>query len=606
MKKLFLFFALLAGIAVMTGCQKDHDVVTLKAVMDQDTKAYFGGSTDPYNRLNLPYWDENDEVYVKGLSFARTSGLTKPNPTSPLTTFATIVGVPPSVVYSAIYPARIVESMDTPDPGNNATNTPAGVTATIYFNPHQFYKEEENHQRVDMPMGAVTTDETLIFKNLCSILRLTVSNSLDDIDFDVSRLTVQAFNAYIAGFGNVTLSEGGDPSIDMNTPHQSSDNVLSVYDENHHSMGTIYRSNTNGSTSKSFDIIVPPFTATKLVLEVEMYKHNSNNTTTPLGYYEYTIENPASVARNNIIPIDLEVDRYQPFDYAYLKSGPEFNAQIQTFLNNHPTVNAIKFNIVPGELTGITEANEWVEGSTPSGWIELQADYSPRKIYGYVDGTTLIINSFANSIYAHSNCSSMFRGLTNIVSIQSTQPQLFITEDVTNMAHMFAGCTNLGILEGITFNTTNVTTMAYMFEGCSTLQGLTLPFNTHHLRGDGMVGMFKNCSRLQYLNLSTFTTEQITNMTELFYNCSGIKGDVSQNGLFINQFVISNNTILTDMCTGLCTGQSQWDRGAIYCRDEVKPILLSQDENSNYITGINRNKVYFPLQGETHDGSLAK
>ena len=42
MKKLFLFFALLAGIAVMTGYQKDQDVVTLKAVIEQDTKAYFG------------------------------------------------------------------------------------------------------------------------------------------------------------------------------------------------------------------------------------------------------------------------------------------------------------------------------------------------------------------------------------------------------------------------------------------------------------------------------------------------------------------------------------------------------------------------------------
>ena len=46
MKKLFLFFALLAGIAVMTSCQKDQDVVTLKAVIDQETKAFFGDGHD--------------------------------------------------------------------------------------------------------------------------------------------------------------------------------------------------------------------------------------------------------------------------------------------------------------------------------------------------------------------------------------------------------------------------------------------------------------------------------------------------------------------------------------------------------------------------------
>ena len=59
MKNIFLFFAILAGIAVMTGCKKDQDGITLKAVIDQETKAYFG-NTD----RDLPYWDSNDEVNV--------------------------------------------------------------------------------------------------------------------------------------------------------------------------------------------------------------------------------------------------------------------------------------------------------------------------------------------------------------------------------------------------------------------------------------------------------------------------------------------------------------------------------------------------------------
>ena len=53
MKKIFLFFALLAGIAVMTGCQKDQDVLTLNAFIDPDTKAYFGTINH-----NQPYWDD--------------------------------------------------------------------------------------------------------------------------------------------------------------------------------------------------------------------------------------------------------------------------------------------------------------------------------------------------------------------------------------------------------------------------------------------------------------------------------------------------------------------------------------------------------------------
>ena len=61
MKKLFVLFALLAGIAVMTGCKKDQDVVTLKAVIDQETKAFFGDDHD-----HLPYWDDADRVYIAG------------------------------------------------------------------------------------------------------------------------------------------------------------------------------------------------------------------------------------------------------------------------------------------------------------------------------------------------------------------------------------------------------------------------------------------------------------------------------------------------------------------------------------------------------------
>ena len=522
MKKIFIFFALLAGIAVMTGCQKDQELVTLKAIIGQDTKAYFGGSAE-----NIPYWDATDEVYVKGLGFTQTFGLTNPN-----TTVATIQGVPASDVYSAIFPASMVISMDTPHPtvynDRHEIETPAGTSALIYFNPHQYYKETGGHQQVDMPMGAVTEDDALIFKNLCSIIRLTVTNDLasstvegiQHVDFDVHRLTVQAFGQYLAGYSNVTLSSVDDPVVNMATPnHQTTDNVISVYASDYSSIGTITQ--TGNTDHKTFDIVVPPFVnATNLVLEVEMSKHTTDGSKIPLGYYEYEVGRSVSVARNKIVPITLSVDRYKPIDYAYLESGSEFNADMQTLIRNHPNVNAIKFNL-SSLSTYIAESDEWVEGSTPSGWVELQASYSPRKIYGYVVDNTITINSFATSLYAHSNCSGMFAYLTNIVNIQTTQQQLFITEDVTDMSYMFAGLPNLSILQGISFNTTNVTNMAHMFDGCS-IGSLTLPFNTHHLRGDGMVAMFKNCSNLQTLTISQFTTEQITSMEDLFSGCASL------------------------------------------------------------------------------------
>lgn len=250
-------------------------------------------------------------------------------------------------------------------------------------------------------------------------------------------------------------------------------------------------------------------------------------------------------------------------------------------------------------------------------WVELQADYSPRKIYDYIssdDPTVLEINSFGKWIYCHSNCSHMFEGFSNVQNFQWTQNVIFKTDDVTDMSYMFAGCSSMNTLPNITsFNTTNVTNMAHMFEGCSVMTGLELPFNTHHLRGDGMVAMFKNCSRLQTLTLNLFTTEQITDMTELFYGCS------SMDTLFINQFVISNNSTLTNMCKLLSNGHTAHWRGAIICTGDVQTALLKRqfvatnddenityysDENDEdddpntlyyyYITGINPDKISFP------------
>jgi surface protein len=143
-----------------------------------------------------------------------------------------------------------------------------------------------------------------------------------------------------------------------------------------------------------------------------------------------------------------------------------------------------------------------------------------------------------------------------------------------------------------------------MFEGCS-IGELTLTFNTHHLRGDGMVAMFKNCSNLQTLTISQFTTEQITDMSELFYGCSKMKD------LYINRFDMSNVTTLTDMCTGLASSPtiSQWDRCGIRCSLDTKKAILGTDEDNvdhPEVTGINRLKVYFPLQGEDNQGNLTK
>ena len=626
MKKLFLFFALLAGIAVMTGCKKDQDGITLKAVFDQETKAYFGND----NR-DLPYWDSDDQVNVNGTSYGLDAR-------SVSTTFATITGVPTSEVYCAIYPANALE------PGSMGTPNLTATKATIKFDPHQQYIWENNRQRVNMPMGAVTTDDdkTLIFKNLCSILRLKVSNNLGT-DIVVKKLTVTSFGGYISGLFDVSLSYSSDnrstnvPEINPSSlNNDSEDNTLTLHVPN----------KTVSTTDEYFDIVVPPFSARYLLLEAELLDANGKF----LGYTSDTvavvpegwtrtpgrsiiedISGRVSVDRNKIITVGLNVNnvnRVIKYDYGYLVPGPEFNRRIRTLIGDRTDITYLKFNRQPGDIVEKhLYCNEGVVDTTiggvhydtvnnhPAGWVEVQTPDSPHKIWAYIDGNTVTINSWAHFIYANTNSSEMFENLSTIRSIQwNTSREFgFQTEDVTDMSNMFKGCTNLSQItsvpvgEGETyevlyFNTTNVTNMAHMFDGCSTLTNLRLSFNTHNVKGAGMVAMFKNCSGLQSLDISSFTTARVTNMTELFNGCAKMK-DLN---IYNRQFVISDT--LTNMCTGLASSNtiSQWDRCAIRCYGDVKDALLSQDENTNYITGIDRLKVYFPVQGENNQGQLTK
>ncbi len=574
MKKIFLFFALLAGIAVMTGCQKDQDVVTLKAVIDHDTKAYFGGA-DANNNLVTPYWDGNDRVYVKGYNsdFTREScSLELPSENS--TTFATISNMPVSNVYCAIYPANAVLDMGTPDAGTN------GTTAKITYKHDQVYEwdNDENRQRLEMPMGAVTTDNTLIFKNLCGILRIKVVNKSGSA-FDVTRVSVISENGtFIAGDASIKLYKNGDPSIRM-SPYDSYtvNQAIQLHTPGgYSSMGTI-PSNSNGTSYKTFDIIVPPFSCQKLTFDVETADH---------GYFTQTVQDNISIDRNDIVTITLTVNSnsLQTNNHAYLIDGPIFNSLIRG--NGNDTAGLSGIN----GITAIKFCNAGFNPDNYSQKVNLAAAYSPLPVYGFIDAAsnTLIIYSPAAELYANASCKKMFKDLTSVENVYVTST--LITEDVVDMSYMFAGCRSYHIIGGEgsfieRFNTANVETMAHMFDGCSILNQLDLSsYNTQHLRPNGMVAMFNGCAGLSTLNLSSFTTEQITDMSDLFNGCLIMKT------LNIGKFTISSGTTLTNMFNDLnSNGNNNWEGNmcAISCTQNVYDAVHAAGAN----TGIDETKV---------------
>ena len=553
MRKLFIFSIVLAGIAIMVGCKKEQDGVSLKAVISNESKAYIG--TD-----NYPFWESGDEVNINGRKYplSNISG-----------TFARINNVQSEAPFCAVFPANIVQpatSIAITSDGAE-TNPTYSATATIYLDPHQEYKDENGYQKLDMPMAALTTGTTLYFKNFCSVIRVKVTNSLgsDDQGFDVRSITIKANGTYLAGYASATITESNVSLSFANQP--SLTNTITLSRPSNTSMGQILPGENN---SKTFDIIVPPFTMTSeqdLTFIVE---------TTNRGNYTHSVTN-AHLTSSQIAPISFAVDNLTPSDRAYLLPGESFNDLIDDL-----NVSIIQF--VRGYTGLINSSNK----------IILSTNDSPNVVWGLVQGQTLKIFSEAHVpyIYANPDSKGMFEDLTNVSNIQLGGDQeeiYFLTDLVTDMSFMFAGCTSLSssTFSGIEhFNTSNVTTMAHMFDGCSHsgLSELDLShFDTHHLYGDGLEGMFNGCTSMRTLDLSSFTTEQITNMKDLFNGCTQMTSlDISN---FDMSRVTNDNT--DNMCLNLGSQIGTSNRCIITCPLEVENKLRQS------VTGINLDDVVF-------------
>ena len=97
---------------------------------------------------------------------------------------------------------------------------------------------------------------------------------------------------------------------------------------------------------------------------------------------------------------------------------------------------------------------------------------------------------------------------------------LVFKNNITNCSHMFKGGDFIYI-DLSSFDTQNVTTMQEMFYGCKNLINIDLSsFNTQKVTN--MQDMFHNCYNLINIDFSSFNTQNVTNMEGMFYNCNNL------------------------------------------------------------------------------------
>ena len=148
---------------------------------------------------------------------------------------------------------------------------------------------------------------------------------------------------------------------------------------------------------------------------------------------------------------------------------------------------------------------------------------------------------------------NMFCGCSGLTSI--TFSSKFNTSNVTNMLGMFADCTSIKALDLSSFNTENVTEMnssewyiRSIFEGDKSLEKINLSSSFKTSKIKNMSKMFCGCTSLTSLDLSLFDTSNVTDMNRMFFKCSGLTS------LNLSSFNTSNVTDMSEMffeCSGL-------------------------------------------------------
>ncbi len=484
MKQRYFYLTIFATLMVtfVTGCKKDEGTVTLGAVIQKpaDNKVYIDDHT--------PCWHNGDEVYINTTAYPimAATGAT-----------ARIENVVSSNAYRAIFPSSIV-----PD----GTNISSSSTIPVTLPATQQYQLVGSHQLVDVPMGAyITSGSTLQFYNLCSIVRVIVSNSLNQ-ELPLRSIKLHAQTAKLSGAGTATVSGQASDNITLSTNARNNVNLAFTND---------CPVTVEARGSSTFDIVVPAFSTNNVT--ISLY--------TTDGYMFSLLKEGVSLEQNTITTVTLNVTSLTEDSYAELVDGPTFNEAF------------------PGGASSIV----FEYNSSVTSGILLSTNNSPVPIYGNMDGTVWRISTSASKINANPNCSNMFNTLewhdymyynlntidfgtgfntenvtdmsymfsdcwylSNINNLSS-----FNTENVTNMSHMFYYCQGLASLDLSSFNTENVTNMSYMFSECFNLTSLDLSnFNTENVTN--MSHMFSPCYSLTSLNLSNFNTENVTNMSQMF------------------------------------------------------------------------------------------
>ena len=195
----------------------------------------------------------------------------------------------------------------------------------------------------------------------------------------------------------------------------------------------------------------------------------------------------------------------------------------------------------------------------PAGMVAQKAASSSKYIATYESSTqTLTFKENVgetlpeNSAWVKDklNVTEINRRLGNMTIVHIVFDKSFSTYTPTLLNGFFASLKKLETITDLEYlNTENVTNMSSMFYNCSKLTSLDVTtFNTANVTD--MSYMFYNCSKLTSLDVTKFNTANVTNMSSMFSNC------VALTSLYLTNFnteKVTNMSSMFSACQALTT-----------------------------------------------------
>ena len=329
-----MIVGLMAVVVMTAGCKREYGTVTLGATIDngRDAKVYIDNLT--------PCWHNNDLIRVNNQTCTTSAALGSS---------AQITDVVESNHYRAIYPADIVGNVD----------ISSGNTIAVTLPREQQYEiDSRGDQKVKVPMGAYSDNESLTFHNLCSLIKVVISNRMNG-DFVLDRIEVTADHAFLSGQGNATVT-GSSENDKVEIPESSSayhDVSLKFPSSNRPTIG-------RGDRDTYVYYIIAPEFADEDDVTITLYSTN--------GKYA-TFEKHTSLQHNRMAQVSLNVEELQRWANgvlpgAFSVSGTQQVHFSQGNLQYQASTNTWRFAEHQWDYVGADNSNI---SSTYSGWIDL-------------------------------------------------------------------------------------------------------------------------------------------------------------------------------------------------------------------------------------------